>query len=61
MAANTDILNGWREAIQTITNMRDCEDGPEVPDGHDWEGFVGGCQRFGCGENCNENNVGGDK
>lgn len=32
------------------------DDGPEFGDGHDCEGFVGGCERFGCewGDACTE-------
>jgi hypothetical protein len=27
-------------------------DGPDFEDGHDYEGFPGGCERFGCGQLC---------
>lgn len=26
--------------------------GPDTHDGHDWEGFPGGCQRMGCSPDC---------
>jgi hypothetical protein len=26
--------------------------GPDTHDGHDWEGFPGGCARLGCGSDC---------
>ncbi|OZA27568.1 MAG: hypothetical protein B7X93_08825 [Hydrogenophilales bacterium 17-61-9] len=35
------------------------DDGPDFFDGHDREGFPGGCKRMGCagGENCSENSA----
>lgn len=35
------------------------DDGPDFFDGHDCEGFPGGCKRMGCagGENCSENSA----
>jgi hypothetical protein len=33
--------------------------GPDVSDGHDWEGFKGGCARFNCKPNCSAEHPGG--
>jgi hypothetical protein len=45
----------WDEAEQAYeAHLRASADGPEAPDGHDCEGFKGGCERMGCpgGEDC---------
>ncbi len=34
------------------TAIQSDEKGPDYPDGHDWEGFPGGCARLGCGPDC---------
>lgn len=43
-------------AIQEIFRCSVCFDGPDAEDGHDSEGFPGGCARFGCpgGSNCTQ-------
>ena len=49
-----------REARDEIEMLRSAYN-PEGEDGHDCEGFVGGCERFGCpgGENCTLNETKG--
>lgn len=32
------------------------DEGPDVEDGHTWEGFPGGCERFGCAPGCSKDN-----
>lgn len=46
------LLQEAMEEIKLLRNMG----GPEFSDGHDCEGFIGGCERFGCpgGANCTE-------
>jgi hypothetical protein len=44
-----------------LVTFTDGYEGPQFSDGHDWEGFSGGCIRCGCGPNCSEKNPGGDK
>jgi len=34
------------------TAVQSDEQGPDTHDGHDWEGFRGGCARMGCGPDC---------
>lgn len=36
----------WGQPAQAVSE-------PEYGDGHDWEGFPGGCARFGCTPGCN--------
>jgi hypothetical protein len=44
-------FHAFKAALQSqVSNTP--QDGPDFPDGHDWEGFPGGCERFGCASNC---------
>lgn len=42
----------WRSRPDDIKPVSIIDDGPEVEDGHDWEGFEGGCERMGCKVPC---------
>jgi hypothetical protein len=44
------LLSAAPKAPQQVSNTP--QDGPDFSDGHDWEGFPGGCERFGCTSNC---------
>jgi len=41
----TDLADKIRDALTR-------SDEPDTSDGHDWEGFEGGCERFGCEKEC---------
>ena len=55
ISGNSDMfIDGMlAEALQPSIDPKDY-DGPDQEDGHDCEGFPGGCERFGCpsGEEC---------
>jgi hypothetical protein len=48
------VIKGYTILDDGTANQLD--DGPDVPDGHDCEGFPGGCARMGCpgGDNCTD-------
>jgi hypothetical protein len=48
--AYSAMLSAAPKAPQQVSNTP--QDGPDFSDGHDWEGFPGGCERFGCTSNC---------
>jgi hypothetical protein len=56
--------NMWNivKSSETTCDLHETRiDGPDAEDGHDWEGFPGGCGRFNCGPNCGPENNGGDR
>jgi hypothetical protein len=42
------------EAWGLVTPDVKGHDGPDFGDGHDWEGFPGGCERFNCAPGCDK-------
>jgi len=51
-------LDQWRDINRILAGKKlaaapqQQDDGPDVEDGHDWEGFPDGCERFNCPPDC---------
>lgn len=59
--AELNAANAATAEQPVIDENWDGESGPGAEDGHDWEGFIGGCERFNCGAGCSKELPGGRK